>query len=50
MGEHHPDKMKRSMQVVLKVFIFWTVTFQFPGSPECPTGVLKVLFSGKGAP
>ena len=21
--KHHPDKMKRSMKVVLKVFIFW---------------------------
>ena len=48
--KHHPDKMKRSMKVVLKVFIFWKLAFQFPGSPERPTGVLKAIFSGKAAP
>ena len=43
--------MKRSMKVVLKVFIFWKLAFQFTGSPERPTGVLKaVFFSGKKSP
>ena len=42
--KHHPDKMKRSMKVVLKVFIFWKLAFQFPGSPERPTGMLKAVF------
>ena len=48
--KHHPDKMKRSMKVVLKVFILWKLDFQFPGSPERPMGVLKIVFSGKTAP
>ena len=47
--KHHPDKMKRSMKVVLKVFIFWKLAFQFPGSPERPTGVPRFL-SRKKAP
>ena len=42
--KHHPDKMKHSMKVVLKVFIFWKMAFQFPGSPHRLTGVLKVFF------
>ena len=49
--KHHPDKVKRSMKVVLKVFIFWKLAFQFPGRPERPTGVLNaVFFSGEKAP
>ena len=40
----HPDKMKRSMKVVLKVSIFWKLAFQFPGSLERLTGVLKAGF------
>ena len=48
--KHHPDKMKRGMKVVLKVFIFWKLAFQFPGSPEHPTGVLKAVFSRKNGP
>ena len=39
--KHHPDKMKRSMKVVLKVFIFWKLAFQLPGCPARSTGVLK---------
>ena len=42
--KHHPDKMKRSMKVVLKVFIFWKLAFEFMGSPERPTGMLKAVF------
>ena len=42
--KHHPDKMKRRMKVLLKVFIFRKLAFQFPGSPERPTGVLKAVF------
>ena len=46
-----PDKMKCSMKAVFKVFIFWTITFSFSGSPEHPTGVLKaMLFPRKMAP
>ena len=41
--KHHPDKMKRSTKVVLKVFIFWKLALQFTGSPEPPTGVLKAF-------
>ena len=48
--KHHPDKMKRSMKVVLKVFIFWKLAFQFPESPERPMGVLEAGFSGKKTP
>ena len=48
--KHHLDMMQRSMKVVLKVFIFWKLAFQFPGSPERPTGVLKAVFSGKTGP
>ena len=48
--KHHPDKMKHSMKVELKVVIFWKLAFQFPGSPERPTGVLKGCFCLKKAP
>ena len=48
--KHHPDKMKHSMKVELKVVIFWKLAFQFPGSPERPTGVLKVLFPQENGP
>ena len=40
--KHHPDKMKRSMKVVLKGFFFWKLACQFPGSLERPTGVYKL--------
>ena len=42
--KHHTDKVKRSMKVALKVSISWKMAFLFPGSPERPTGVLKVVF------
>ena len=48
--KHHPDKMERSMNVVLKVCIFWKLACQFPGSPERPTGMLKVFFPQPGLP
>ena len=41
--KHHPDKMKRSMKVALKVFIFWKFAVQFPGGPKRPTNMLKAV-------
>ena len=48
--KHHTDKVKSSMKVALKVSTFWKLAFQFPGSPQCPMGVLKVVFSGTRGP
>ena len=40
--KHHTDKMTRSMKVVLKVYTFWKMAFEFSVRPERPTGVLKI--------
>ena len=42
--KHHPDKMKRSMKVVLKVFIFWKLVFQFPGRRERQRACSRLFF------
>ena len=48
--KHHPDKMKRSMKVVLKVFIFWKLAFQLPGSLNVQRACSRLFFLGKQAP
>ena len=46
--KQRPDKMKRSMKVVLKVWIFWKIAFPFPEALNVQQACSRLFFCFPG--